>query len=263
MEHVETVRPSQRDWFEVLARVGLVAKGVSYALVGVLAIGVALGVGGDATSRNGALHALAGDTFGKIVIGLLAAGFTAYALWRLLQAWHDDGWGKRLGHVGRAVVYLSLAYSAARILAGAGGGQSQNQKAHKTTAVVLSWPGGQWLVAIGAVVIVGFGLWNLYRGISRTFEDKWVARSGAAERWGGRAGVVGHSARFVVFALIGVFAFRAAVDYDPQKAVGLDGALQTLARHAYGSVLLGVVAAGLVGYAIYCFVDARYRDVTQ
>jgi hypothetical protein len=72
--------------------------------------------------------------------------------------------------------------------------------------------------------------------------------------------VVGHCARFVVFALIGVFALKAAVDYNPQDAVGLDGALQKLAHESYGEVLLGLTAAGLLAYALYCFVDARYRD---
>jgi MFS family permease len=250
-----------RDWEEVLARVGLVAKGVSYALVGVLAIGVALGVGGDATSRDGALHALAGNTFGEIVLVLLTAGFAAYALWRVWQAVQCDEWPKRLGYLGRAAIYFALASSSARILAGAGSQDSQTEKAHKTTGVVLSWPAGRWLVGIAALVVIGVGLWNLYRGISRKFEDKWVDRSDTAQTWGGRAGVVGHVARFVVFALIGVFAMKAAVDYDPKKAVGLDGALQKLAHQSYGSALLGLTAAGLVAYAIYCFVDARYRNV--
>src|SRR6478735_98369 len=168
MEHVEGIRPrSERDWQQILGRVGLIAKGVSYALVGVLAIGVALGIGGDATSRNGALHALAGNTFGEIVLALLTAGFAVYG----------DKWAKRIGYLGRAAIYFGLAYSAARILAGAGGGQSQNEKAHKTTAVVLSWPAGQWLVGAAALVAIGVGVWNLYRGISKKFEDKWVARS--------------------------------------------------------------------------------------
>src|SRR4051812_50015496 len=69
----------------MFGRVGLIARGVSYALVGVLAIGVALGIGGDATSRNGALHSLAGNTFGEIVLALLTAGFSAYALWGGVQ----------------------------------------------------------------------------------------------------------------------------------------------------------------------------------
>jgi hypothetical protein len=248
---------------EVLARVGLVAKGVSYALVGALAIGVALGVGGDTTSRDGALHALAGNTFGTVVLVLLVLGFAAYAFWRVLQAVRCDGWPKRLGYLGRGAIYFGLAYSAARIVAGAGGGESQTEKAHKTTATVLSLPAGRWLVGAAALVVIGVGLWNLYRGLSRKFEDKWIERSDAAQTWGGRAGIVGHAARFVVFTLIGIFAIKAAAQYDPQSAVGLDGALQKLAQQTYGSALLALTAAGLVAYALYCFVDARYRDVAR
>lgn len=269
MEHaaLRTVRSRPR-WQELLARVGLVAKGVSFGLVGALAVGVALGVGGDTTSRQGALHDLAGTGFGSFVLVLLVIGFVAYAAWRVMQAFtaHEDDakklWAKRAAYAGRAIIYLSLAFSAAKILAGAGGGQSQDAKAHKTTAVLLSLPGGRWIVGIGALVVIGVGFWNLYRGLSRKFEDKWVDRSDAAQRWGGYAGVVGHAARFVVFGLIGAFALKAAVDYSPSSAIGLDGALRKLAHQSYGPVLLGVTAAGLVAYAVYCFVDARYRNVS-
>ncbi len=246
----------------VLARIGLVAKGVSYALVGALAIGVAAGIGGKATSRQGALHTLAGDAAGKVLLALLTAGFACYAAWRIAQVVTDDEWPKRIGYLGRAAIYASLAFSSAKILAGAGGGASQNHKAHKAAAVVLAWPGGTWLVALAGVVLIGVGVWNLYRGVSRKFEDKWVGgRDDEAETWGVRAGVIGHIARFVVFALIGAFAIEAAVNYDPKDAVGLDGALQRLSHQAYGSFLLGLTAAGLLAYAAYCFVDARYRDV--
>jgi hypothetical protein len=253
-----TAHKAAADWEEPLARTGLCAKGVSYALVGALAIGVAAGVGGKSTSRSGALQSLAGSTYGKIVLVLLFAGFGAYALWRLVQAWQDDEWGKRLGHLGRAAIYIGLTYSTARILAGAGQ-QSQNAKAHQATAVVLQWPGGRELVIAAGLVAIGAGLWNLYRGISKKFEDKWRDHSSI----GSVAGVVGHVARFVVFALIGVFAIKAAAQYDPKEAVGLDGALQKLAHSSYGGALLGLTAAGLLAYAVFCFFDARYRDVTR
>lgn len=246
------------DWEEPLARTGLCAKGVSYALVGALAIGVAIGVGGKSTSRSGALESLAGSTFGKIVLVLLFAGFGAYALWRLVQAWQDDEWGKRLGHLGRAAIYIGLTYSTARILVGAGQ-QSQNAKAHKATAVVLQWPGGRELVIAAGLAAIGAGLWNLYRGISKKFEDKWRDHSHV----GALAGVVGHVARFVVFTLMGAFAIKAALDYDPNQSVGLDGALQKLAHASYGSYLLGLTAAGLIAYGLFCLVDARYRDPSR
>jgi hypothetical protein len=258
-----------RGWYAVVARVGLVAKGISFAIVGVLALKLALGSGGSATSRQGALQQLAGTTFGEALLIALAFGFASYALWRFLQAFAEKpsredsaakAWAKRAGYVGRGLIYASLTYSTGKILLGAGQQQSQNGKAHQTTATVLSWPGGTWIVGIAGAVILGVALWNLYRGIARKFEDKWTR--GYSE-WGSRAGVAGHVARFVVFGLMGWFVIRAAVDYDPKKAIGLDGALQKLAHAGYGSWLLGLTAAGLVAYAVFCFVDARYRDVTS
>ena len=64
-----------------------------------------------------------------------------------------------------------------------------------------------------------------------------------------------------MFGLVGIFLIKAAVDYNPNKAVGLDGALAKLAHHSYGSWLLGVVAAGLIAFALYSLSDARYRRI--
>jgi hypothetical protein len=260
---------SGSGWYAWLARAGLVAKGVSFGIVGVLAIKLAAGHGGKATSRQGALHTLAGETFGRVVLVLLVVGFASYAIWRFVEAWAAPGedakkWAKRLGSIGRGAIYASLAYSTAKLLAGAGGGSSQNERARQTTATALSWPAGTWLVGLAGAVVIGVGLWNLYRGLSGKFEDKWrTGEMGATARtWGGRVGTVGHVARGVVFGLIGVFVIRAAVQYDPKEAIGLDGALQKLASAAYGPYLLGLTAAGLIAYGLYCLVDARYRDVS-
>jgi hypothetical protein len=266
---------SGSGWYAWVARAGLVAKGVSFGIVGVLAIKLAIGHGGKATSRQGALQSLAQHSFGKILLIVLAVGFAAYALWRFIQAYaerdEDDGekgnakkWGKRGGYVGRGLIYAGLTYSTIRILTGSGQQHSQNQKAHHSTAMVLSWPGGRWIVAIAGLAIIGAGLWNLYRGLTKKFEDKWrTGEMSHTERtWGGRAGVAGHIARFVVFGLIGVFVTKAAIDYNPKDAIGLDGALQKLAHNSYGPWLLGLTAVGLVCYGIYCLVDARYRDVS-
>jgi hypothetical protein len=121
---------------------------------------------------------------------------------------------------------VGLTYSAIKLATGHTTTQSQNERAHETTAEILSWPAGRWLVGLAGACIVGVGL-----------------------------------ARLVVFSLIGFFAIRAAIDYDPKEAVGLDGALQKLTHQSYGPWLLGVTAAGLLAYALFCFADARYRRV--
>jgi Domain of Unknown Function (DUF1206) len=266
---------SGSGWYAWLARAGLVAKGISFGIVAALAIGVAVGAGGETTSRQGALQTLAQHTWGKVLLVLLALGFVGYAIWRFVQAFaeRDDGgdekgkakkWGKRVGYVGRGLIYAGLAFTTAKILAGSGGQASQNEKAQKTTAAVLDWPAGRWIVGIVGVSIIAAGLWNLYRGIAMKFEDKWRTgeMSKTERKWGGRAGVAGHLARAVVFGLIGIFVTKAAIDYDPNNAIGLDGALQKLANASYGPWLLGLTAAGLLCYALFCLVDARYRDVS-
>jgi hypothetical protein len=259
----------RNDWLAALARIGLVAKGVSFALVGVLALEVALGRGGKSTSREGALATVARHGWGEMLLYALAAGFAAYALWRLAQTVfereEDDEkrWGKRAGYVARAAIYAGLAYTSVKIASGAAGPASQTARAHETTAKVLSWPAGTWLVAFGGLCILGAGLYNGYRGVTRSFTDKWQARGATEEvgRWATRIGVVGLLARCAVFSLMGAFAVKAAIDYEPREAIGLDGALRKLSQQAYGQWLLGLTAAGLVAYAIFCFADARYRKL--
>ena len=85
--------------------------------------------------------------------------------------------------------------------------------------------------------------------------------SPGVRRWIKWIGTVGHLARFVVFGLIGVFLIKAAVDYNPQKAVGLDGALAKLANASYGPFLVGLVAAGLIAFGVYSLSDARFRRI--
>jgi hypothetical protein len=266
---------SGSGWYAWLARSGLVAKGVSFGIVAALAIGVAVGSGGKTTSRQGALQTLAQHGWGTVLLVLLAIGFAGYAIWRLVEAFaerEDEGgekgeakkWGKRAGYVGRAVIYAGLTFTTVEILIDSGGQQSQNEQAKNTTAAVLDWPGGRWLVGALGLSIIGAGLWNLYRGITKRFEDNWRtgAMSTSERKWGGRAGVAGHVARGVVFGLVGIFVTKAAIEYDPNESIGLDGALQKLANASYGPYLLGVTAAGLLCYGLFCLVDARYRDVS-
>ena len=261
---------AKRQWVPALARVGLLAKGVSFVIVGGLAVALAAGEGGKATSREGALATIADESGGEVLLVLLALGFAAYALWRFSEPFLEDGdddgvkkYGKWAAWIGRGVVYAALAYGTVKLLVSAGGHQSQNAKAHKAAAEVLSWPAGTWLVGIAGACVVGVGLYNGYRGVARKFRDKWKTgeMNHAALQWGTRVGVVGLLSRMVVFALIGCFLVKAAVEYDPKEAIGLDGALQKLVHQSYGPWLLGLVAAGLIAYGLFCVVEARYRDV--
>jgi hypothetical protein len=253
--------------FEWLARAGLVARGVIYAIIGVLAIKVALGEGGKTTSQQGALETIVRQPFGKALLILMAIGLAGYATWRLVRAaiGHgpeaSDDTKERIDGLASGIGYLLLFITAVSILIGSGGGGSGGPD--KATGGVLGWPGGQFLVGIAGLVIIGVGLQQGYKGIAKKFceNSKTEQMSESVKKSFTALGVFGHLARMVVFMLMGYFLLRAAIDYDPDKAIGLDGALAKLRDASYGPFLLGVVAAGLIGFAAYSTADARYRKV--
>jgi hypothetical protein len=254
---------------EKVARFGLIAQGVSFVLVAVLAIKLALGDGGAATDREGALRAIAQDGIGRVVVIALAIGFGCYALWRIFEAVFgrkvessdDEKAWKRAGALAKAGIYGALCAAAVSILIGEGGGSGDEEKT--ATADILGWPAGRWIVMGIAGGIAGAALWNVYRALSQRFLEqlKTGEMSSRVRAWATRIGVVGLLARGAVFGLIAWFFFDAAADYNANKAEGLDGALRKLAAQSYGTWLLGIVAAGLLAYGVFCLIQARYREV--
>jgi hypothetical protein len=253
--------------FEWLARAGFAARGLIYGIIGILAIKLALGAGGETTNQQGALETIARQPFGKVLLVLIATGLAGYALWRLLHALlghgpeASDTTFERVAAFGSGIVYAGLCAIAVEILVGSGGNGSGNSQ--KTTAGVFGWPAGTWLVGIAGAVLIGIGLYQGYRGLSKDFlkDSKTEEMSPRVRNWIEWIGTFGHLARMVVFGLVGVFLIKAAIDYNPNKAVGLDGALAKLANASYGPFLLGIVAAGLIAFGIYSLSDARYRRI--
>jgi hypothetical protein len=253
------------DLFRWLARAGFAARGVVYVIMGILAIKLALGNSGTSANQQGAMRAIAQQPFGKVLLVLVAIGLGGYSLWRLARAAlghgpeDSDSGFDRVAAFASGGVYAGLCAIAVEILLGSG----SSGGAKKTTAGVFGWPAGTWLVGIAGVVLIGVGLYQGYRGISKDFlkDSKTEQMSARTRRWVEWIGTFGHLARAVVFCLVGVFLIKAAVDYNPDKAVGLDGALAKVDHASYGPFLLGLIAAGLIAFGTYSLSDARFRRI--
>jgi hypothetical protein len=248
----------------VAGRAGLVARGAVYCVLAIAAIQVATGPQDRELDRQGALRLLARQRFGPALLVVLVVGFMAYAAWRTYAAaTTDDGWTKRLLHGARAVLYLSFAWTTVKLLLGRNAGASSDSQAKSWSARVMAHTGGRPLaVVVGIGLLVG-GAVLCWRGAHQTFKDKLETgrMRGWQRTWLPRLGTAGHSARGVVLGLIGLFLVRAALTFDPHKAVGVDGALHELAGQPYGTFGLVLLAAGLACYGLFSFVEARWRDV--
>jgi uncharacterized protein DUF1206 len=252
--------------FAILSRAGFVARGLIYAIVGVLAFDLALGRGGKITNQQGALRTVEHHSFGHLLLAVLAVGLGSYSLWRLFRAALGHGPEgadrglDRLGALGSGITYAVICAIAVQILMGSSGNSG---KAHKTTNDVFGWPAGRWLVGIAGLVMLGVSVYQFVRGVRQKFVDDSNTQqmSPAVEKCFTAVGTVGHPARAVVFGLVGIFLVKASIDYKANEAIGLDGALAKLYDGAYGSWLLGAVAAGLIAFAVFSLMEARYRRI--
>lgn len=249
-------------WVERVGTMGFTAKGVLWVVVGLLAASVV--AGGGQADQQGALRRIESLPFGTALLVAVAIGLGAQALLRAVQVFTDpsdeDGLHAlaiRLGCAARALVYGGLCATTVGRLVGSGGGGGGGQP-QQLTSRALELPGGPVLVGIAALVALGIGVHQAHRGWTRPFADELQDAHGrlrTALLW---AGTVGHAARAVLFATIGILLAQAAVTADPDEAGGIGEAVGAIADTPIGGVALPVVGAGLVAYGLFTIGVARW-----
>jgi hypothetical protein len=258
----------------ILARLGYGAKGVVYLIIGWLAVQVAIGTGGKTTDQRGALQVIAEEPFGKLLLALVIIGLIGFAIWCFLQAWFDtEGKGSdikgiigRLGYAATGVSYAILAFGAFQLVTRTGTSSAPKSTTASTqdvTAQLLNHSWGVVVVVLLGLIAIAVACYLFAKAYTANFQRRLVLTGLSTQL---RRGVIflgrfGYAALGVVFSITGIFLIVAAVQHNPHEAKGLDSVLRTLAQQPFGSLLLGIVALGLVAYGVYSFVEARYRQV--
>ncbi|MFF4415338.1 DUF1206 domain-containing protein [Streptosporangium sp. NPDC001559] len=250
---------------ERLTRLGLVCRGVLYGLIGFLALRIAFGGGngGKEADKTGAVETVAEQPFGTVLLWLMVLGFVALTLWQVSEAVLDRG-GKvkdRAEAVARAFTYGLLVATLLGLLLRGDPGSSSDDSSKDLTAMAMDLPGGQVLVGLVGLGVVALGAHWIHSGWKKRFLED--LRDGevppGARRLAERLGTAGYLARGVIAVAAGVFVVQAAITYDPDRARGVDSTLRALAGTPAGPWLLGVVAFGLLLFAAYCFLQARWH----
>ena len=265
-------RAANSKWVSGLARLGYAAKGVVYLIIGGLAAKLAIGQGGAATDQRGALQTIYEQPFGKFLLAVVAIGLLGFALWSFIQAIYDtEGKGRdakgiiaRIGYAAVGVAYAALAFGAYQLVAGTGNvGQGSTASTQDWTTTLLKLPAGVAIVVIVGLVVLGVALYLFAKAYTAKFQRRLNLAGVSAQlrKFVIFLGRFGYAALGVVFTIVGFFLIVAAIQYNPQKAKGLDTALKELLHLPFGPLLLGIVALGLIAYGVYSFAEARYRRV--
>lgn len=248
-------------WVEYLMRTGYAARGFVYLLTGGLAL-LAAWQGGAAEDKKGALASLFGQQFGQLLVLAIAVGLVCYGLWRLVCGYMDleDNGAEAKGIVARVgqglsgLVNIGLGLSVGRFALGLGSGGDGKEA---LTSKMLAMPFGQIIVGIIGLGIVGAGLAYLYKGWAEKYREN-LRWSPVLEKLSG-AIRLGLLSRGIVVAMIGGFFLFAALQADAQEAGGLSQAFDLVRSQAYGRYLLGILAAGMFAFGIYCWMETAYR----
>ena len=245
--------------FETLTRIGFAARGLTYILIGWLALRV-----GQAAGASDALRTLADGGAGRLLLVLAAAGLFAYGAWRLLEAGLDlEGAGDdtkgvlvRAGHGLSGAAHLFLGYTALELAFGAAGGGGDGETARAATSWVLALPVGSLLVHLVAAVLMLAGAYQIVEAVKLSFL-KQLEPGAAAKDWVKWVGRLGYIARGTVFMLVGLSFWRAGSE-GAGAAGGTGDALGSLS-----GTTQAVVAAGLALFGLFSLVQAIYRRITD
>jgi Domain of Unknown Function (DUF1206) len=260
-------RAAGNSQLELLERLGYAVRGLLYAVMGILVLRIALGIGGgQATDLSGSMVYVIGNPFGKLVLIVVVIGLAAYSLWGFVRAIYDplhrgsdaSGYMARLGFVSSALSYAAIVVFALQILAGSS--TTPGDSTQKTIASVLTHPAGGWLTILIGVVALGVAVGQFIEARRANFaRDLKGAEMSAAERnIAVKLGRFGMFARGVTFLVIGWFLVQAGIHKDAGQVQGFGGAFLFLLNQPYGHILVGVIALGFIALGLHSFACARW-----
>jgi hypothetical protein len=250
-----------------VGRLGLGARAVVYAVISYLAFDIAIfRTAPTQTNGQGALAEVARQPAGSELLGVLATGLLAYALWRLMGALAPDGSGtvtgwKRAGWLAAAVVYVGLFAQALRIVMDGQGSGGPTNHPRPYVATVLHWPGGSIWVGLAGFAVVAAGIalaaWGLVHDFRSELTTGHLDHSGQVIAQA--TGALGNLTRGLLVLLFGAYLVVAAVTDNPTTVKSPDLLLLTATNRPFGPLLIGLVALGLLAFCVFSLFEARFR----
>lgn len=243
--------------FSWLVRLGYAARGLTYFLLGYMALGTRPTNGGN----TAVLEMLRDVPLGTTLLYVMAVGLAGYVIFKLASAIGDvqnrgtdpKGILKRIGDGASAVAYSVLAHAALQFARGTR--QSGGDRSQEVAGTVLDWTLGDVVIGVVGIGFLIGAFMQAKEAVTAGFMHRVSPRAPDAIEPIGRAG---HAARAVVFAIIGWSLVQAAWFDSGSQVKGLGDALMSLRET---STLYTLVAIGLMLFGVFSMAVSRYRII--
>lgn len=260
---------------------GWLAKGLLFTLIGALTIELARrGYTTDDADQSGALQALADAPAGRVLVVIVAIGLFLYAAWQMWSAFARDAGDsaefetlvhtvRRIGWFFLGLVYAFIAVTGLQIalpgLSDSGGGGSEKASPDELTELLFQLPGGRVMVTLIGIGTGVVGAYHLWKGIRQGYlgDIDTSDLSTSHRRFLKVIGTAGFAARSLLLFTTGWLFISAAVDYNPDKAAGIDESLRALSRAPLGSSILLACGLGLAAAGIYDMVTFQRQRIAE
>jgi hypothetical protein len=254
-------------WVYWLERIGFITRGLIYAVIGLLALELAIGAGGATTNPTSAIALIGRQSYGKIFLAVIAVGLAGYAIWGLVRATLDPlgrgsdtkGLIDRAGFLFSGISYAALLIPTVQTLLNMPSG-STPASSTGMPATLMTGPWSKWLVIAFGVFWMVMGAGQIVVAYTTHFmrdlkKGNMSAQEFKTATWLGK---LGYAARGIVFVLIGLIILQNVFAVGVKEAPGFDGALAALAHAPYGGILLGAVAIGLILFGFFSAMCAKW-----
>lgn len=248
-------------------QIGIITKGIVYSLLGVLTFLAAIGFGGKISGKNEVILFLQDQALGTILIVLVSVGLFCYSYWKLYSAFLDgkkegsdkSGIAKRIGYFFSGLLYGALASS---ILLRVLKSNSESNTKQTATKTLLQTDGGMILLSLICIVLLGVGIYQIYKGYSKKFlEDIKLRDTKNDKKVLSKIGTFGYIARGISFLIFSFFVFTALKTNESAEIKGIQGMFNFLQTFSWGNILMGLMALGFLCYGVYQYFLARFSSL--